>query len=116
MGMTTITPTLITSAGIVQATYLAECTECGDRYKPNANNEFIRVKNASGSSITFTIPAQHGGSDIGPISVAATTGDKTIAISLPWEYIDVDGYININYVGTLTADTTVGVFRLPTPQ
>lgn len=115
MGATIVTPTAITTTGITQTTTMTQCSDCGERYKPNGQN-FIRVintKTEGQGDITFTVPAQHGGSNIGPITVADAGGDKTIALLEMYEYIDVDGYVNITYSGTLTSATTIGVFKLP---
>jgi hypothetical protein len=118
MGVTTITPTLITPAGIEQDTYMAACTACGDRFKPHGVREFIRVTKTDASSIDVVIDNAAGGTDI-TVTVPATTGDKTIAFfATPTnvnisDYIDEDGYMNISYTGTVTANTKIGVFRLP---
>lgn len=118
MGVTTITPTPITPTGIDQATYMAACTQCGDRYKAHGVREFIRVTKTDAVAIDVVIENQVGGSDI-TVTVAGTTGDKTIAFyATPTnvnlnDYMDDDGYVNISYTGTCTANTKIGVFRLP---
>jgi hypothetical protein len=118
MGVTTITPTPITPTGVNQATYMAACTACGDRFKAHGVRDFIRVTKTDADSIDVVIDNAAGGTDI-TVTVPATTGDKTIAFyATPTnvnftDYVDADGYVNISYTGTVTANTKIGVFRLP---
>jgi hypothetical protein len=119
MGVTTITPTLITANGVNQDTYMVACNTCGSKYKPHGTREYLRFTNTSAATYTFTIKNQVGGSDIGPITVPITTGEKIIAFyATPTNvninnFIDADGYVNIEYGATLAATTKAGVFRLP---
>ena len=57
--MATLTPTLITSAGVKQT--LAAATSCGDRFKATSPHEFVRVANGAGAPITVTIPTVRAG-------------------------------------------------------
>jgi hypothetical protein len=111
--ITPITPTQITSAGVQQT--LAAATACGDKFKPQANHDFIVVKNGSSAAITVTIPNQAGGDDL-VVTVAkladGADSNKTIAFDSAYpitDYIDSDGYVNIGY--SLATTITVGVFR-----
>jgi hypothetical protein len=62
-------------------------------------NQFLRVKNASGSPINVTLAVP--GTEYGQarpsvvVAVPATTGD--VSIDLPAELIDVNGLIQVTY-------------------
>jgi hypothetical protein len=84
----------------------------GDSCVP-APGQFLRVKNASGSSITVTIVTP--GSDYGiadpdiPVVVGATTGD--VSTALPVSLIDANGTITWTY--SASASVTVALIQVP---
>jgi hypothetical protein len=119
MGVTTITPTLITQ-GMVQLTSMSACTACGDRFKPGSHKFWIRFTKSDGGAVTAAIQNIVTPGSPWEIAVAGSGSDGSYTFyhaTLPktmTDYIDEDGYININYTtGTVTANMKIGIFRIP---
>lgn len=111
---TTITPTLITSAGIQQT--LVAANSCGSKFRAYGNSCLVRVLNA-GASMTVTAHNQEGGSD-NVVTVAAVgsapLNDVTFCLPAAGEFIDRDGYIHLTF--SRVTDVTVDVLHVPTEQ
>ena len=112
--MATITPTTLTNAGIDETATMVAASTCGDKFRALSNRDYVRVTNAAAATRTVTIPNQQGGSDIVvalDTLANAPANDKMIAFPAIDEFIDEDGYVNINY--SAVTGVTVGVFRMP---
>lgn len=107
---TTITPTLITSAGVQQT--LEAANACGSKFLAYGNSCFVRVAN-TGASMTVDVVNQKGGSNV-EVTVPQTTGDKTFCLLAAGDFIDGDGYIHLTF--SRETSVTVGVFRAPTME
>jgi hypothetical protein len=120
MGVPVLTPTPLDTVGVLQLPLVTTIDVCGNRVKGFTHTHCIRVTNESAGSIDVIIASQADGVDDITVTVAATTGDETIAIYNESEpvsladYIDLDGYLNIDYDGEVTTDIKIGVFYVPT--
>ena len=90
---TTITPTLITSAGIQQT--LVAANSCGSKFRAYGNRCIVRVLNA-GASMTVTAHNQAGG--FGQRGHSRCSGfspakRRDLLPACAGEFIDGDGYI-----------------------
>jgi hypothetical protein len=111
-GVTTLTPTVLTDAGVSQT--LSAANSCGSKWKARYN-DFVRVTNTTGTDIHIVFANQIGGSDL-DITVAATTGDETIAFDEDnpiGDFMDEGGYVNFTWTGTVASNVSVGIFRMP---
>jgi hypothetical protein len=104
---TTITPTLLTSAGVQLTT--AAANSCGSKFKAYAGRALLRIKN-TGAQMTATIHNLAGGTDM-TLIIPATTGDQLIILETPADFTDNDGYAHV----TFSRDTSVeiGIFKVP---
>ena len=113
--MATLTPTLLSGAGINESSTMVQAGSCGDKFKVTGNRCFIRLSNAAANSRTVTIPNQQPlGVDITVLLdtlLNAPANDKMIAFPSIDAFVDTDGYVNINY--SAETSVTVGVFQLP---
>lgn len=114
--MAILAVTQIVKAGINPATPMAAAAGGGDSF-PNTGNEFLKVANGGGGSITVTIAAQRACSDFGvanaahDLVVTVTNGQtRDIGPIDPKGYNDANGRAQIAYSGVTSV--TVGVFSM----
>jgi hypothetical protein len=110
--MANLNPTQIPNTGLDVTAALTAASAGGDVAVISDDRCFLRVKNASGSSINVTLAAP--GTDNGQarpnrvVAVPATTGDKLIP--LPLNYVDPSiGGVGISY--SAATSVTVQVVR-----
>ena len=81
--ITPITPTQILTTGVQQT--LAQASSCGDKFKPQANHDFIRVLNGSASVVTVTVPTTQSllGTEVNSVCASgATAGLSVVTVAI----------------------------------